>query len=234
MSKPNGYILSESANHVIIATGFADKSANLKTGNMIQVFILYKHEHPYAATKSGNDSEVCFDCPLRPSLARPNGNKIDKANPVCYVKTVHAPAAVWKAFNRGNYSLLTDYSLFAGRKVRFGSYGEPVLIPFKIVKAIAEYSVGWTGYTHTWNRPEFQAYKAYFMASCNESDYSEANAMGWRAFIVKPESTVMERGVAAVCPASKEFGKKLNCVDCLACSGITGRGMKNIQINVHR
>jgi hypothetical protein len=228
MSKPNGYILSESENHVVIATGFADKSANLKTGNMIQIFILYKHENPYLATVSGNDKAVCFDCPLRPSIARPAGKT------PCYVKTIHAPASIWKAYNRGNYSLLTDYSIFGGRKVRFGAYGEPVLIPFKIVREIAVYSFGWTGYTHQWKSPLYQAYKAYFMASCDESDYELANSMGWRAFIVKPESTVFEQGTAAVCPASKEFGKKLNCVDCLACSGLTGRGKKNIQINLHR
>jgi len=58
--------------------------------------------------------------------------------------------------------------------------------------------------------------------------------MGWRAFIVKNPTSVLEQGVAAVCPASAEFGKKLNCVDCLACSGVMGHGKKHIVINVHK
>lgn len=225
MPKPNGYILSETDNHVVIATGFADKSGNLKTGNMIQVFIIYKHEHPWQATKSGKDEEVCFNCPLRPSIAKP----LSKS--VCYVKTVHAPAAVYKKYHRNGYTLLTDYSIFAGRKVRFGAYGEPVLIPFKIVKEIVNYASLYTGYSHQWQSPIFQAYKAYFMASCDETNYQLANSMGWRAFIVTNGVKRIEG--SSTCPASKEMGRRVHCADCGACSGIVGKGYRNINIAVH-
>lgn len=64
MSKPNGYILVETADKVVIATGFERSSENPKTGNMIQVWILARHVSPSDAVRTGLDAIVCGDCPL--------------------------------------------------------------------------------------------------------------------------------------------------------------------------
>lgn len=42
MKKSNGYVIYEDTFRVVIATGFKTKSANIKTGNMIQIWILVK------------------------------------------------------------------------------------------------------------------------------------------------------------------------------------------------
>jgi cytochrome c len=78
----------------------------------------------------------------------------------------------------------------------------------------------------------FQGYKKYIMASCDEADYQKANALGWRAFIVTKGAKRMPN--SATCPASKEMGKRVNCIDCGACSGIDGRGKRNINIAQHK
>lgn len=221
-NKPTGYIIHETDNVVIIATGFGRPSKNLKTGAMVQIVSLVKNQHPYEALMNGEDKAVCFDCPFRPSL---------KNETRCYVKLGMGISPVWKAWKRGNYPLLPSFDMFNGRAVRFGTYGEPVLIPFQIVCEIANRAKLHTSYTHQWRSPLFQAYKAYFMASCDESDYELANSMGWRAFIVT--KGVKRINGSAPCPASKESGKRVNCADCGACSGLNGRGVKNINIAAH-
>ena len=64
MSKPNGYILYEGpsgidgAPIVVIATGFANSSANAKTGDMIQTWIIRSDIAPHHAVKSGDDASI--------------------------------------------------------------------------------------------------------------------------------------------------------------------------------
>lgn len=218
--KPNGYIVHETRNTVAIATGFASRSHNAKTGDMVQIWIIRKDIDPLDAVRTGKDKAICFDCPFRPALG---GD--------CYVNVAQAPKAIWKAYKRGNYPKLTDYTVFRERMVRFGAYGEPVLIPYETVATIASHSKGWTGYTHQWRKEVYQPYRRFFMASCNEADYATANAQGWRAFIVT--DTVMRLDGSAPCPASKEAGKRVNCADCGACSGTFGKGNRNINIAKH-
>jgi hypothetical protein len=71
---------------VAIVTGVARPSSNVKTGNMIQTWILLADRHPLEARKSGADAAVCGDCVHR------RGS--------CYVALNHAPSAVWHAYRR--------------------------------------------------------------------------------------------------------------------------------------
>ena len=64
MSK-NGLVLFQTPDVVVIATGFASGSANSKTADMIQIWLLNRHMNPVAARKVGADDTVCFDCPHR-------------------------------------------------------------------------------------------------------------------------------------------------------------------------
>lgn len=84
----------------------------------------------------------------------------------CYVQ-MRAPNSIWQAYKRGRYARLVDLSLLRGRKIRFGAYGDPIHIPFPIVKAIASVADNYTGYTHQWANPMYRAYSAFFMASTN-------------------------------------------------------------------
>jgi len=207
--------------YVIIATLESD---NEKTGNMIQIWSLVRVESPLRAVKSGRARAVCFDCPA--------------LGEYCYVDLSRAPLGIWKAYHHRKYPRLNpdQYAqVFHGRRVRFGAYGESVLLPFDMMRAIAEASDGWTGYTHQWRRPEFQPYRAYVMASCDTAqDTLDAAAMGWRRFRVRSESDPLLTG-EITCPASKEAGHRTHCVDCLLCDGMQGESdaRKSIAIIVH-
>lgn len=116
--------------------------------------------------------------------------------------------------------------------VRFGTYGEPVLLPLEMVAKLASLvdKKRWTGYTHQWNKPEFAPYAAYFQASCH--NIFEANIvkdMGWRSFVVVPEHI----DNAVNCPASKEAGNKTTCSQCSLCNGTSGNSSKDIYILQH-
>ena len=112
--------------------------------------------------------------------------------------------------------------------IRFGTYGEPSLIPIELVKKIVGVSKTWTGYTHQWSKDWAREYSKYFMASRHEV----ANASGWRSFLaVQTEQHQVSNAVG--CPASKEGGYKSNCASCGLCSGILGKGRKDVKILLH-
>lgn len=225
MSKPTGYVLSETAEIAVIATVESD---NAKTGNMVQVWILNREIAPNVAIKTGEDSKICFDCPHR-------GDGTGKER-TCYVQ-MRAPNSVWRAYQRGSYPYLPPAgyrAAFAGRRIRFGAYGEPVLIPLGVMAEIARVADGWTGYTHQWRKAEYAGYRAFLMASCDSAmDRAQANARGWRTFRVRSESEPMMLGEIA-CPASEEAGKRTQCVKCGLCNGARDRdARKDIAIIVH-
>jgi hypothetical protein len=224
----NGLVLWESATQVAIATGFKRASANRKTGKMIQIFIIVKHVNPVEAIYTGQDEAVCFQCPLRGHINE-QGKLVERA---CYVDLPKSVLAVWNCFQRGGYRTLSDYSVFDGRVVRFGAYGEPVLLPFDMVREIARRAKRHTGYTHRWKEVAIQGYRQFFMASCNEQDYQEAESLGWRAFVVSENA--LEKHV--LCPASDEalakHGKKTDCEHCGLCAG-NSRPARSVWIPAH-
>jgi hypothetical protein len=228
MPKPNGYVLYENADIVVIATGFTRKSNNPKTGDMIQVWILCRDIHPMEAIKTGADSANCLDCKLRGNHGKGR---------LCYVRVGNAPVQIWKAYHRGNYPYLgtDDYArAFSGRKVRFGAYGDPVRIPLHTVRDVAIASEGWTGYTHQWRNAEYLPYSAFILASVDtESEYLEAKRLTWRTFRVRATAApLLPREIS--CPASAESGHKTTCTDCRLCSGTYRNDpRKDVSIIVH-
>jgi len=168
---------------------------------------------------SGLDAEtICKSCPF----ASGNG---------CYVNVGQAPTSIWRAYHRNAYPTAypKDYpALFAGRKVRFGAYGNPTLLPLAIVKAIASASEGWTGYFHDWRtNPLAHGYSQYFMASTETaSSYKLATALGFRTFHVSPT-----KPAAAIECLSDSHG--MACSQCKLCSGLTKHGKPSVWINPH-
>jgi hypothetical protein len=223
--KVTGYILYQTAEYVVIATL---KSSNRKTGNMVQIWILYRHLTPVQTIKQGKDGVICFDCPHR--------GKDGMKQRTCYV-TMKAPNGIYRAFINGRYPVLPieDYGkVFGGRAVRFGAYGEPVLIPMEIMRAIGSVARGWTGYTHQWRNAQYQSYRAFIVASCDSAaDYAMARAMGWRTFRVRGTHESLLTG-EIMCPASDEAGKRTMCEKCRLCDGTRENdARKNISIIVH-
>lgn len=221
-----GYILHETEDIVAIATL---KTRNGKTGNMVQVWIMLRNISPIDAVKNGMDRIICFDCP--------NRSEFGFSGRICYVEIGRAPQGIWLAYQRGRYEHLapSDYArVFGSRKVRWGAYGEPVLIPVEMMAAISSVSKGWTGYTHQWRRAEFQVYKHYLMASCDSAkDAQDALAMGWRYFRVRSKSDPIMKGEVS-CPSADEAGKKSNCAKCQLCNGMKDNDpRKSITLIVH-
>lgn len=200
----NGFILHRGKHFTVVATGFTQASRNEKTGPMIQVWIV-PHIDPVEAVRTGLDSVVCLDCPLRG-----DGHGGHRA---CYVNVGQAPRGVYFGLARGIYPPLRgDWSVFRGKRVRFGAYGEPVLIPEMVVRRIAKQSAGWTGYTHQWRKDRYAWAREFFMASCDtDQDRSDARATGWRYFATgEPDE------FSIVCPSETKGTK---CTDCLLCRG---------------
>jgi hypothetical protein len=112
--------------------------------------------------------------------------------------------------------------------VRFGTYGEPSLLPWHLVRWMAEVSSSYTGYTHQWEKEWARPYADFFMASRHEADAVD----GWRSFIAADVQTIKASG-AVGCPASKEAGFKANCAACGLCSGLKGKGKKDVKIILH-
>jgi hypothetical protein len=221
-----GYLLHETETIVIIAT---IKSRNRKIGNMVQLWILNRTESPLQSIKSGSDANVCLDCGLRGFRGKKR---------ICYVDIGRAPSQIWAKYQRGGYAFLaeSEYArVFGGRAVRFGAYGEPVLIPLPMVAAIAALARKRTGYTHQWKKPQFAEYRAFLMASCDSpADYALADEMGWRTFRGRAAGEALLPG-EITCPASDEAGHRTQCDRCGLCDGARGSddARKNIVIVVH-
>jgi hypothetical protein len=203
------------------------RSANSKTGNMPQLWILRSDVDPLRALEQGADRSICGDCPHR-------GDGHGKRRS-CYVVVERAPLAVYKAFRRGIYPPATDRSLrklTAGRVVRLGAYGDVAALPRAVVDRIVEHAAGWTGYTHQW-RQGF-ALADLVMASCDsDADSRDAAQLGYRSFRVVPEGAPRMPGHLR-CPASAERGHATTCARCRQCDGTRNNpGRPSVQIAIH-
>jgi len=212
MSKPNGYILYEGPSSidgqpiVVIATGFANSSANAKTGDMIQTWIIRSDIAPHHAVKSGDDASICGQCPHRPAM-RDTVTASGEAFVPCYVKTFQAPLSVFNGYQRGFYphATMADIaSLCEGRMVRFGSYGDPFAAPIGIWQAAASKALGWTGYTHQWRNAGSDWARLVMASADSLADMLAAHKRGFRTFRVTAKPFENVKGLETVCPASKE------------------------------
>jgi len=180
-----------------------------------------------------HDADVCFDCPFAVS----NGAKLS----ACYThkgmqylgfKSMLrgiAKRTTWDEIPQLTAGIERDILKAAkDRFVRFGSYGEPSLLPIELTRTICSLAKSWTGYTHQHSkRPEFSP---FFMASThNESEQTAAAVNGWRSFVAS--SVGIDSLVS--CPASAEAGFKSNCSKCGLCSGTEGKGKKSVVILQH-
>jgi hypothetical protein len=203
---PSGFVLHRGSvagePFVCVATLETD---NRKTGNMVQIWFLLENVNPVAAVLAQMDKRtICRECPFAGGQG-------------CYVNVGQAPLSVWKAFHSGSYPNLApaDFGhVFTGRKVRFGAYGNPTLLPLDLVERIARTSAGWTGYFHDWKtNPQAAEYGRFFMASTETaSSFRAAVAAGFRVFHVSPE-----KPAGAIECLSDAAG--MTCEKCRLCDG---------------
>ena len=213
MAKPLGYVLQRSVSPIDgkpIVVIMTMKTSNRKTGDMVQVWILREDINPVEALKTGADQSICGSCPHR---RKEDGSRS------CYVNVGQAPNSIYKAYKAGRYGKLSDLkpSDLAGRKIRWGAYGDPALISPSLVATLNESADGHTGYTHQWREPFAQAFKGVFMASSDGfNDYIDSTMAGWRSFNVVPKG--YKPNNIKICPATVE-NSKATCGTCSLCDG---------------
>lgn len=221
---PSGFIFYKGAslldgqNIVGIATW---GSSNAKTGNLLQTWILRSDMHPIEAARSGGDSSVCGNCPLR-------GNVIDGHNVgrSCYVQLNNAPSSIYQAYRDCNYPWLVEMrpaqlaKIYASVKgIRYGSYGDPVAIPKGAWNFANKIKGKKPGYTHQWQDKKFRKWATSLMASTHTlKENAIAHKLGFRTF--RTINHVSEKADnEIICPASEESGFKRTCATCGACDG---------------
>lgn len=197
---------------VVIATF---KTNNRKTGAMVQTWILRADMEPHAAVKSGHDSSICGQCPQR-----------HYTGGACYVTPFQAPLSIYRAWKRGAYPEF-DLSAFAGKRVRFGAYGDPAAVPFEVWAPIVDVCSDWTGYTHQMAHPRFDARIASFcqVSADTPAIARAAHSRGFYTFRMAGDASKRLAGEIE-CPADAAGAA---CADCLLCDGRT----QNIVIAAH-
>lgn len=204
-------------------------SRNVKTGDMLQTYIMRSDLDPLTASKLGEDVSICGDCQHRgvPTLDPERKQAEQRA---CYVNLGQGPTQVWKAFQRDAYPLTARgadvASIGAGRFVRLGTYGDPAAVPPGVWATLLSQAKGWTGYTHNGGDT------STCMVSADSLPMAQAAwSAGHRTFrIVRAVSELQRNEV--LCPASAEAGHKATCYDCRLCAGTSVRA-KSVAIVAH-
>jgi hypothetical protein len=174
--------------------------------------------NPFEAVSTGADEAICGQCALRGESGKKRA---------CYVTIAHAPSAIYRNLDKRQP---LDFSLIRNRDVRLGAYGDPAFISLSKLHQLVKVARSHTGYTHQWRSCD-PDYRLLLMASVeNEEDYHIAREAGWRTFRVRHKDQPLLKG-EAMCPASEEAGKKLQCITCGRCNGASNK--KSISIIAH-
>lgn len=197
----------------VVASGYASKTVNSKTGRVLQTYIMRADVNPWEASQQKLDSSICGDCPHRWSLG---GG--------CYVnlRTVNN---VWQAWRRGSYNnrkYQLAWQKFLENKgdwtIRLGSYGDPAAVPREVWDKLLEGAKGHTGYTHQWKKPQGQAVLDICMASVDTAEDAElCKTAGVRYFQVVPHDSKLADMVGSIECLSDAKG--LTCAECRICYG---------------
>lgn len=211
-------------------------STNSKTGDGVQIWILPFSWVTDGKTAMEQDEASCLDCPHS-----------KRGTKRCYVRKGNAEmglksktASLHRAYTNGTLNVLPIDELakreipnIQGKFVRFGAYGEPVLLGEANVMGITFAASSFTGYTHQWRNSSYQWASKYFMASVEtEPLMNVAHRMGWRTFRVMDKTQSPIKGTEISCLASKEMGSVTTCNKCGLCQGTSSKG-KSISIILH-
>lgn len=215
---------------VVIVNRIDAKSNNEKTGALVQSFIIRADVDPVAALHTGDDVSICGLCPHRPVLAKQTGDA------PCYVNVGRSVRSVYDAFKRGRYvvaSVAEISTALAGKRLRIGTYGDPAAAPVELWQALTQHTAGHVGYSHQWQRSDFDhaSWAPLVMASADNADEAaQANLHGMRVFRVS--IGVEKQTGETTCPASREAGQRTTCANCMLCGG-TSKQARDIVIADH-
>ena len=224
--------------HIISQSKTTNKKIAEKKETIVQTYHFSRDQFEEAKKQTtmrdffSHDGAVCMDCPFAVS----NGAKLS----ACYTHKVMQYSGFLSMLRSikmewdeiptlSETQSATIIKMCDGKYVRFGTYGEPSLLPIGMVSQMTNVAKSWTGYTHQWRKVNHD-YAKYFMASTHttEEEYT-ASLIGYRSFVVSPKT--ISQFIS--CPASKEMGFISNCSKCGLCSGTMGKGKKSVIILEH-
>lgn len=236
--KPTGWIIwrgkspYDGENIVCLAV----ESRNKKTGLSLQTWILRDDIDPLTASKTGKDKSVCGSCALK-GVPSQDPNRKTAKNRACYVTLAHAPLSVYKSYKAGKYPEIHGHKALAElgsryKLVRLGGYGDPAMLPSYINESLIS-RTNHTAYSHQANHDKAK-YKAdiYMRSADSLKEAQSAWRLGDRTFRLVKSLSEIVKGSEILCPASKEAGEKVTCLDCRLCGGASVKA-KSIAIVAH-
>jgi hypothetical protein len=206
------------------------KSGNRKTGDMVQTWILRSDIDPITASRTGQDSSICGDCPHKGTPSnKDSGWAKDRT---CYVNLLFAPNGIYKAYNKGSYPAAKGHDAIRAigllRGVRLGSYGDPMAVPEYVWRSLVSGAEYVTAYTHGKNTmPDTVMTSADSLTQAHD-----AWDKGERTFRVIAHVNDVIKGKEILCPASEEAGARVQCAACKLCGGASVKG-KSVAIVAH-
>jgi hypothetical protein len=182
-----------------------------------------------------DDAKVCFNCPF--SYNQNNGKSGG-----CYTHKGLLSFGLKSKMNRlnkllkagkiqtgyfGIFDKIYKHSLrYPVTFARFGTYGEPTLLPIELITGLSSLVKKYSGYTHQWYKVN-KDYSKFLMSSVhNVFEANISKSLGYRSFLVGsgniPDNFVL-------CPSSGTIAKdnKVSCSNCGLCSGSNTKA-KNI------
>ncbi len=207
----NGPSLLDGKPIVVIATY---SNRNKKTGHVVQTYILRSDLNPLEASKTGEDFSICGNCTMRGEVTTDPQRKQAKGRR-CYVNLGQGVLIVYKSYLRGVYKEGAARDMGRGRFVRVGTYGDPAAVPSHVWDELLAEADTWTAYSHQsgW-RPD--------IAMQSADSHADAIAhwkAGRRTFRVIADLDHLDKAKEALCPASKEAGRRVQCTACKLCKG---------------
>ena len=211
----NGPSLLDGKPIVAIATW---SNRNTKTGAVVQTYILRSDINPLEASKTGEDFSICGDCTMRGEVNNDPKRKQAKGRR-CYVNLGQGVLIVYKSFLRGVYAMANTKAgrntLGRARFVRVGTYGDPAAVPAFIWEQLLAEADTFTAYSHQsgW-RPDIA-----MQSADNKAQALDHWKAGRRTFRVIADLGELDKANEALCPASKEAGRRVQCTACKLCKG---------------
>jgi len=191
---------------------------NTKTGAVVQTYILRSDINPLEASKTGEDFSICGDCTMRGEVNDDPKRKQAKGRR-CYVNLGQGVLIVYKSFLRGVYAMANTKAgrntLGRARFVRVGTYGDPAAVPAFIWEQLLAEADTFTAYSHQsgW-RPDIA-----MQSADNKAEALDHWKAGRRTFRVIADLGELDKANEALCPASKEAGRRVQCTACKLCKG---------------
>jgi hypothetical protein len=201
---------------VVIATY---SKRNAKTGVVVQTYILVDGINPLEASKTGADFSICGTCAMRGEVTTDPTRKQAK-NRRCYVNLGQGVLIVYKSFLRGVYAIADNIS---DRK----SIGRKSLCARRNLWRPRCRPARCLGRSSFRSRHFHRVQSSIGMATryCNaigrqsRASFHEHWKAGRRTFRVIADLGQLDKQNEALCPASKEAGRRVQCTACKLCKG---------------